>query len=211
MPETSKPASQAATATAGLVLEDLRIFHLGAGHLTLAAGECASLSGPSGSGKSLFLRAIADLLPHEGRVSLDGRPRSGQPAPAWRRQVMLMPPEPAWWMPRVGDHFPDGRLPETAARLNLPAGMADRDPAGLSSGEGQRLAFLRALARQPRVLLLDEPSANLDADNARCLEALLRDWLEQGGMAVLVSHDADQCRRLCRKHWRIRDNQVVPS
>ncbi len=57
--------------------------------LDLAAGEALALLGPSGSGKTLLLRAIADLDPNQGRVSLNGRSRESQPAPAWRRRVTM--------------------------------------------------------------------------------------------------------------------------
>lgn len=208
MRETSKQASEPAAHDRGLVIEGMPIMHLQAAGLSLQPGDCVSLAGASGTGKSLFLRALADLLPHEGRLLLDGVDCADLPATDWRRQVMLVPPEAAWWAARVADHFPDGRLPTAASRLNLPGDIGARDPASLSSGESQRLAFLRALARRPRVLLLDEPTANLDADNARHLEAVLCEWLAGGGMAVLVSHDETQRQRLCNRHWQIRDNRV---
>ena len=73
----------------------------------LAAGECIALRGPSGAGKTLLLRALADLDPSAGVVRLDGTPRGRIPAPTWRRRVGYVPAEPGWWSERVADHFPD--------------------------------------------------------------------------------------------------------
>ncbi|MEA3277895.1 MAG: ATP-binding cassette domain-containing protein [Pseudomonadota bacterium] len=91
---------------AGLRLEGVRTRVLRPIDLELAAGELVFVSGPSGSGKSLLLRAVADLDPHEGEVWLDGTARSSLPAPQWRRRVGLLPAESHWWGDKVSDHFP---------------------------------------------------------------------------------------------------------
>lgn len=164
---------------------------------TLAAGECVVVQGASGAGKSLLLRAIADLDPNHGHVSLDGRERATMAAPAWRAQVGYLPAEPGWWAERVDAHFLDWQANAALARrLKLPEGVGAGMVAPLSTGERQRLALLRALERQPRVLLLDEPTAALDAAATALVEALLAER-RAGGMALVwVSHDADQAARL---------------
>ena len=63
------------------------------------------MKGPSGAGKTLLLRAIADLDPNQGLVSLEGRDRSTIPGPEWRRLVGYVPAEPGWWAETVGEHF----------------------------------------------------------------------------------------------------------
>src|SRR5512143_140110 len=73
----------------------------------LSAGECIAVQGPSGSGKSLLLRAIADLDPNQGQLRLNGLAREGMTGPAWRRQVTYVPTESGWWSDRVGEHFAD--------------------------------------------------------------------------------------------------------
>jgi putative ABC transport system ATP-binding protein len=164
---------------------------------TLATGECVVVQGASGAGKSLLLRAIADLDPNQGNVSLDGRDRASMAAPAWRALVGYLPAEPGWWAERVEQHFLDWPANELLAlRLNLPEGMGAGKVSHLSTGERQRLALLRALERQPRVLMLDEPTAALDATATALVEDLLAER-RAGGLALLwVSHDTDQAARL---------------
>ena len=123
-----------------------------------------AISGPSGSGKTLLLRALADLDPHGGQLSWSGKSCEAIPAPEWRRQVGLLPAEPRFWHGTVGAHFPAeaNALGEEFASLRLDPKIRDADPMLLSTGERSRLALLRLLLRAPEVLLLDEPTANLD-------------------------------------------------
>ncbi len=203
---------------AGLRLQGLKTRNLAPLDLNLAAGELVLLSGPSGSGKSLLLRALADLDPHEGEAWLDGTACSALPAPAWRRRVALLPAESFWWYDRVGDHFdrapPSGNGrgvggPTTQAndvgqatqallgRLGFTPEVLDWTVSRLSTGERQRLALARLLALQPQVLLLDEATANLDPPNRDRVEDLIQDYRRDQGAPVLwVSHDPDQRRRL---------------
>jgi putative ABC transport system ATP-binding protein len=89
-----------------LIVRTLRSERAGPFELTLAIGDCATITGPSGSGKSLFLRMIADLDPNEGEVWLKDRERTSMPAPTWRRLVTYMSAESGWWADRVLEHFP---------------------------------------------------------------------------------------------------------
>lgn len=166
----------------------------------IADGECVALRGASGSGKTLLLRAIADLDPNEGVLTLDNERREAISAPRWRRLVSYVATEPGWWAPTVGEHMADweGTVVIVEA-LGLPADSRDWPIQRLSTGERQRLALVRTLALHPRVLLLDEPTASLDADATAAAERLIGAQLEQGASALWVTHDDAQARRIARR------------
>ena len=90
-----------------LEVRDLRTAILKPASFALSMGECIALRGPSGAGKTLLLRAIADLDPNAGTVILENRDRSTIPGPEWRRLVGYVPAEPGWWAETVGEHFAD--------------------------------------------------------------------------------------------------------
>jgi ABC-type iron transport system FetAB ATPase subunit len=186
--------------TAGLGNRLVRPFDI-----AIAAGECIAVTGASGSGKSLLLRLIADLDEGDGEVFLDGVARSTVQAPAWRRQVAYAAAESGWWNEAVAPHFPD----LAAARVMAPAfdlrpELFDGTVLRLSTGEKQRLALLRSLLGNPKVLLLDEPTGALDAGSRTLVEAALRDHLARGCAMVLVTHDLRQAARLGHQHFVMR-------
>ena len=160
---------------------------------SLDGGEVMTVAGESGIGKSQMLRALADLAPHEGEVRLDGTAQQDMPPTDWRRRVVLVPAESGWWADHVAEHFAARPPSDWWERLNLKPALWDAAVERLSSGERQRLAVLRALVLEPRVLLLDEPTANLDPENARAMVALLQDYVhEHGAAAVWVSHSPEE-------------------
>lgn len=192
-----------------LQLVDLHPPLLAPANLSLSAGETLALHGPSGSGKSLLLRAIADLDPNAGEALLDGRPRSTFKPPEWRRSVMLIPAESHWWHPQVRDHAPDWPL-SLLEKLGFEASMLDWETRRLSSGERQRLALVRALALQPPVLLLDEVTANLDNANTEQAEHILRQYQQDTDATILwVSHDPEQRARIAVRQARIAQGQLT--
>lgn len=140
---------------------------------------------------------IADLDPNQGVVSLGGVSRESQPAHVWRRWVTYVPAESGWWEDDVAAHFAD---PDGARRLlpqvNLDPALLRAQVTQLSTGERQRLALVRALLQQPHFLLLDEPTAALDPDNREHVERLLLAAKAQGMGLLVVTHDAEQARRL---------------
>ena len=184
----------------------LRVEHLQVGALpplsfAVADGECLVVEGPSGAGKSRLMRAIADLDPAHGHVFLDGMERGEMRAHDWRRRVRYMASEPAWWTDTPRRAFADAksldiRLHRILESLGLEPALLDRALANLSTGERQRLALARALMDEPRVLLLDEPTAALDPASSALVEELLRYQLLSGRSLVLASHDRAQIDRL---------------
>jgi phosphate-transporting ATPase len=96
-----------------LEVADLHRVGLKPTSFSLPDGTCVAIRGPSGAGKTLLMRAIADLDPNEGRVTLNGEDRAVIPAPQWRRRVTYVPADPGWWADTVGAHFEDwpGALP----------------------------------------------------------------------------------------------------
>ena len=181
--------------------------------LALDGGECVSILGKSGSGKSVLLRLIADLDPGTGEVELDGRSRDHWPAPEWRRRVVYQAAEPAWWAPTAGDHFraADAAMVESLLPgLDLAPELLRADVARLSTGERQRLALVRSLVVMPRVLLLDEPTASLDAASVRAVEALLRSRLEAGLAVLLVTHAQERARRMGERVFEMIEGVLHP-
>lgn len=192
-----------------LQIKQLSYQHCGPVDFAVAAGQCAGIFGESGSGKSLLLRAIADLDEHTGDVVLDDTGVADTAAPRWRQQVALLPADSQWWFDSVGEHFE--KLDQQAlAAMGFEAGVADWQVSRLSSGEKQRLALLRLLQNEPRVLLLDEPTANLDAENTRVFERFITDYIERHhACAIWVSHDVQQLQRVCDTLYEMKQGQLV--
>lgn len=193
----------------GLRLRNLCTHHIGPIELSVSAGECVCVHGASGSGKTLLLRAIADLDAHRGEAFLDARACTSVPAPEWRRSVALVAAESQWWFERVGDHFALGINSNWLAQLGLPEDVIDWQVARCSTGERQRLALLRTLLQDPAVLLLDEPTGNLDQDSTRRVEQLLDEYRRQRQAAVLwVSHDPAQIERVAQRSFILHDGRL---
>ncbi len=182
--------------------------------LQVRAGLIVGLQGASGAGKTLLLRSIADLDPHEGEVRLGDLICSRIPAPDWRRTVALLPAESVWWYDTVGEHF---SASEQDFLGNLEQLGFTRDVLGwevsrLSTGEKQRLAIARLLQNKPQALLLDEPTASLDAANIERTEQMLTDYCIQNQVPVLwVSHDPVQLQRIASEQWFLdSDGSLLP-
>jgi ABC-type iron transport system FetAB ATPase subunit len=185
--------------TPRLRVDGLRIHDVGPVSFHVDPGTCVGVFGPSGAGKTLLLRAISDMEPHDGRVYLDGTEQHQIPAPRWRRQVALLPAESMWWFDTVGEHF----LRSDASafdRLGLEADILGWPVSRLSTGERQRLALLRLLQNDPCLLLLDEPTANLDSANTARVEDMVCAYRENTGAGVLwIGHRQDQLQRVAQR------------
>jgi putative ABC transport system ATP-binding protein len=172
--------------------------------LALSAGELVDVIGPSGSGKTTFLRSLARLLPGSaGEFFLDGVPAEQIAPGAWRAQVALLPQKPAIaegdvranlllpWTLRIrrGRMRPtDEALLAALGHVGLADIALDRDASRLSVGQAARVALMRVLLTEPRVLLLDEPDAALDEGSSDAVTELTREFAESGGAVVRVRH-----------------------
>lgn len=170
--------------------------------LEAAQGEILALLGPNGAGKSSVLRALAGLAPlSRGRVLVDGRdetttPVESRPIGMVFQDYLLFEHMSALDNVAFGPRcqgMSRAAARERAAGLLAHMGLADHArarPRGLSGGQAQRVALARALAVRPRLLLLDEPMAALDASTRIDVRARLRHLLEEfDGATVLVTHD----------------------
>lgn len=192
-----------------LILQQLGNELLKPFDLSLAGGEICCISGASGSGKSRLLRALADLEAHQGNVFLNGCNQQQIPAHLWRLQVRLVPAESQWWSDKVADHFPENYDPVDFKALGLDQKSMNWQVSRLSSGEKQRLALLRALAFPLKVLLLDEPTANLDPDLTLQVESWLQQQIRQHQWPVIwVAHNVAQIQRVADRELVIRNGEV---
>ena len=191
-----------------------------------AEGGVTALFGGSGAGKTSIINMIAGLMkPDRGRILIDGEPVFDAAAridvPAWRR--------------RIGCVFQEGRLfPHLSVRRNLGYGrwisgraadpkafahvvelldigrLLDRRPGKLSGGERQRVAVGRALLMEPRLLLLDEPLASLDAARKADILPYLERLRDEARVPMIyVSHDAAEVKRIASRVVRLEDGQVT--
>jgi tungstate transport system ATP-binding protein len=191
--------------------------------LDIYCGEVLALVGPSGSGKSTLLRLLNFLEPPtSGIIHFLGQavtPIQGAPLDV-RRRVTTVPQRPVLLNRSVLDNVryglqlrgkPDGRSAVAEALEVVGLSPLARQPARtLSGGEAQRVALARALVLHPDVLLLDEPTANLDPYNIGVIEATVRRLNEeQGTTVVLVTHNVFQARRLAPRVGRRLEGRLI--
>lgn len=182
-----------------LRVERLKIDGLPALTFAVADGECLAIEGPSGSGKTRLLRAIADLDTAPGQIFLDGVERLELSGPQWRKGVRYVAAEPQWWTDTPRPAFSEEKLARAerlVESLGLEPACLDRLISQLSTGERQRLALARAVADEPRVLLLDEPTGALDAVSSALVEELIKFQLLAGRAVLIASHDMALVERL---------------
>ena len=192
-----------------LKVKQMNCGRLQASNISIGKGKIAALSGPSGSGKSVFLKALADLIPWKGQVELDGVSSLVVPAFRWRELVTYVSANTVWWSDKVASHmYSHPKMEEWLSGLGLEFDILYQEPTKLSTGQQQRLALLRALCRNPRVVLLDEPTSNLDSDNVIRVEKLISQWVFNNRTVVFTSHDKSQVARFSDLQWYIDGKQV---
>ena len=178
--------------------------------LTIHEGRCYTLTGPNGSGKSTLLQILAFLLPlSAGELRFCGEPVVWENGPLLRlrRQVTLLHQTPYLFNTSVQGNIAFGlrtrgicgaeqcRLVDEALEIVQLAGFQKRKASELSGGEGQRVAMARALALRPKVLLLDEPLANVDRKSTGLLEELIISLPARGTSVIIVTHDPEHRQR----------------
>ena len=196
--------------------------------LTAQAGRLLSILGPNGSGKTTMLRCLlGQLKPSGGQILLDGKELRRHSARSLARLMAYVPqfPQSAFAF-SVREIILMGRYAHTglmglASRQDLAVakqamlmtqteGLADRTLDELSGGEAQRVMIARALAQQPSVLLLDEPTSHLDIRNQLHIQRMMQRVAHDWPMAVVcVSHDINLAARFSDELMLMRDGQVV--
>lgn len=205
IPQTHQPDNALAITDVGVAIGSARL--LDAVSLSVRPGEWVGLIGPNGAGKSTLLRAVMNLVRFTGAVSLGGRVVATMSARERGRMIALVPQTPT--VPEgisVIDYVYLGRTPhlgllartgradddvvrEVVERLGL-GNLANRQLASLSGGERQRVFVARALAQEPQVLLLDEPTTALDIGHQQDVLELLDRTRRDTGLSVLATmHD----------------------
>lgn len=188
--------------------------------LTIRRGSRTVIMGPNGAGKTLLLRLLHGLMaPTDGHVLMQGHPldkasRKAQ-AMVFQRPVLLRRSVRAnlnFALRVRGKPARDrGRLIDNALASAGLAHLARRPARVLSGGEQQRLAVLRALACEPEVLFLDEPSASLDPASTAAIEQLVLEANQRGITIILVTHDAGQARRIGEDLVFLQDGRIAET
>lgn len=192
-----------------LQVVNLKVMGLDPISFSLNCGEAAALMGPSGSGKTLLLRALADLDPAQGNVFCKDHEKSSLSGPEWRKRVRYSAAEPGWWEDIAYMHFKDVELAgHFMQQLGLDPILLNKPIFELSTGERQRLALVLVLCDQPDVMLLDEPTAALDATATKCAEELIKKQQAKGKILLFATHSQEQAERLADKIFVIEERQL---
>ncbi|WP_027358156.1 ABC transporter ATP-binding protein [Desulforegula conservatrix] len=192
-----------------LIVSGLKALDIGPVNLEINPGETVCIKGDSGSGKSIMLKAIVDIIPHDGDVFLGTTSMNMVSGPEWRKKVGLLPASSSWWEDRVRDHF---IFPEQTdfGIMGFENDILEWEIKRLSSGEKQRLSILRLLENRPEALLLDEPTANLDPGNTERVENIISDFSKSTGCPVIwVSHDTAQADRIASRLFIMNNGKLT--
>ncbi len=211
-----------------LTVEDIRKTYNGnevfsGFSLTFEHARVFSLMGPNGSGKSTFLRLCALLEePDSGSVKFFDGDRESAKDITLKRRITLVLPKGGIFNATVFDNISYGlkirgvakdEIRKRTARYLETFGLMEKkeqNALALSSGEAQRLCIARAMAIEPDLLFLDEPTASVDEKNSRIIEEIIIGMKEQGNPAVIMTtHDPAQAKRLSDRQFVIREKKIV--
>jgi ABC-type lipoprotein export system ATPase subunit len=210
------------------VLDEVKVLALAGVSFKVEPGSVVAIVGRSGSGKSTLLNLLGGLdRPTAGEVIVDGATlsrRTSEELARYRRETIGFIFQAFYLIPHhtalenvalplalngVGPFARRARARELLARVGLEK-RADHRPSQLSGGERQRVAIARALANDPKVLLADEPTGNLDSRTAdEILELVLKTSSELGRTVVLVTHDREQAHRYAQRVIELADGRVI--
>jgi ribose transport system ATP-binding protein len=201
----------AASSPPALTVRDLRATGLGPLSFEVAEGEILGVAGLSGSGREVLLRALIGAVPRTGNLDLRGAPLAANPAGTWAQGLAYVPPErrtegvmprralaetvalpPLARLPRLGffQRRKTARLVRRLAQdVRLKASGPDQPVAELSGGNQQKVLFARALAGDPAVLFLEEPTRGVDVGAKFDIYTLVRDLAAKGAAVIVVSSD----------------------
>ncbi len=221
------PAKEAGNGANGSSLDNGSIHALDHISLHVAKGEWLSIMGPSGSGKSTLVNLIGCLdRPSSGEIWLDGQNVAGISSSELNRvraekigfifqQFYLIPFLTAVENVMLAQYFHSMTDEKEAVEALSRVGLGDRAhhlPSQLSGGEQQRVCIARALINDPRIILADEPTGNLDAQNEEIVLRLLREFHQQGRTIVMVTHDPVVARLADRRielhHGKIASQEI---
>lgn len=188
--------------------------------VAFSSGDYVSIVGPSGSGKSTFLKLCCHLIsPTDGRVLINGRDMMQENPVELRKRISYCFQTPILFGEKVQDNiaFPYGlrnrkidmeRVRMLFSRFNMNESYLEHDIKNLSGGEKQRIALIRTLLFKPEILLLDEVTSALDADNSEIVEKAILTLNQEGTTILWVTHNAGQSRKYAGKLLTIENGQI---
>ncbi len=201
-------------------------FSLQIRELELTAGVVHALSGPNGSGKTTLLNILALLRPTPGIYRYRGEPLPKSPRRRLevRRALTLVEQSPCFFRSTIGDNIAyglrlrrreDREIKEAVAAIAREMGidpLLDRKPEELSGGEKQKAALARALVLRPEILLLDEPTANVDQQSVLLIEETVKNFhRRRGGCVVWATHNLRQAFRVGDRVMSLVDGRLTPG
>ena len=190
-------------------------------NLDVIKGEILTLVGPSGSGKSTLLRCINRLIePDSGLIKYNGTNITTMMPHLLRRSIVLVPQESIMFPGTVKDNIAYGaKLQQThddppylqsLSDVGLSESFLDQQAATLSGGEKKRVALARALAIQPDIILLDEPTAGVDPKNIETVEQRILSFSKERNLTVLwVTHHVEQAKRVSTRIANVKDGTIT--